>query len=569
MKHDKSNDENNAQPAAASARRKIWLYRAIFVLLGLAPFILLEAGLRVFHVGETELAQDPFAGFNSRNPLFEKSGDAFQTSRLRSQFFPEQEFKADKPAEEFRVFVLGGSTVYGKPFLAGTAFPKWLELELNARQSKRAVKVINCGGISYASHRLLHVAREIVAHSPDLVILATGHNEFLEDRTYYSLKSRSSAQEWAEHTALSLRTVSLARRWLGKDEAATLAPPPDEARAQQMVEDVQTRLDDHTGFASFKRDAAWQDRVASEFDLMIREIVNLCRSESTPLALVRLGSNHRDCPPFKSEHRTEFPPDAERTWQAAFDRGERLENDSPRDALKVYQEAETIDGEHALLLYRIARCHDRLGNHEQAARYYDLAKENDICPLRILNRLADTLSTIAKETQTPLIDAKTVLANASSESIPGFDFYLDHVHPSLGGHQQIARALLDSEQLRDVLPVLESSWDQKSIFEAHFKSLPRNYFSNGRRRLEWLDNWARRERLLDEIAPRDAAGFVRQGMRRYEFGNEDGAWESFSSALKHDAVIAKRLLTAYSAELRRQGRPNLSDRLDGRLNSRN
>ncbi len=562
-------ESNSKCESSGAKQRRLWLFRLLFVALGLAPFVALEIGLRAFQVGENDEPKDPFAGFNERNPLFERDGDIYRTSRFRGQYFPEQQFAAVKPSDEFRIFCLGGSTVYGKPFLSDTAFPKWLELELNARLTDKRAKVVNCGGISYASHRLLHVARETTQYEPDLIILATGHNEFLEDRTYYSLKSRSTAQEWVDHTALSLRTVALARRWLGKDKAPDLAPSPEDVSGSDHVGDVVTRLDDRIGFASFKRDEAWRTRVGEEFQTMLKEMVATCQANEIPILLVRLGSNLRDCPPFKSEHKPGLSLDEERRWREAFDLGGSLDIQDPEQALAAYREAEAIDARHAQLLYRMARCLDRIGQRELARQYYLQAKNEDICPLRMLDDFAAMVETVAQDAGVPMVDAQAALDRAAADAIPGFDLYLDHVHPSIGGHQRIAAKLASSPRLNSLLPLAAPlSHSQKAeAFKQHFSTLPRNYFSNGRRRLEWLDQWAQRQRLLAEVAPRDADDFIRQGMRRYEFGNSEGAWESFDQAIKSDSATAESLLQAYALELRNQGRPRLAGELAQRLNT--
>ena len=44
--------------------------------------------------------------------------------------------------------------------------------------------MINCGGVSYASYRLGPILDEVLGYEPDLIMLYTGHNEFLEARTY-------------------------------------------------------------------------------------------------------------------------------------------------------------------------------------------------------------------------------------------------------------------------------------------------------------------------------------------------------------------------------------------------
>lgn len=538
----------------------------MFVALGLSPFILIECALRIFDAGADADTQDPFAGFNAQNPLFEKHGEVYRTSRFRGQYFSEQEFAAIKPADEFRIFCLGGSTVYGQPFHAPTAFPQWLEIELNGRRPASRVKVVNCGGISYATHRLLHIVREVAQYQPDLIVLAAGHNEFLEDRTYYSLKSQSTAGQLAKQAAFSLRTVALARRWLGKDETAPLAATSDQGPPQKRIEDVSTRLDDTAGFASFKRDEQWQARVIGEYEMMIPAIAAACDEAAVPLILVNLGSNLRDCPPFKSEHRADISPDDERRWQDAFNQAEELESTDPGAALEAYRSAEALDPDYALLLYRMARIFDRQGEHDAALDYFIRAKEADVCPLRMLEQLNTILLQFAGSSGTPIVDLRGELERTSPQGIPGFDRFVDHVHPGIGGHQRLAQMIapvISRENFLEV-PLEWAPNERRAAYSEHISGLPMNYFKNGSRRLEWLDAWAGRQRLLLETAPRDAPGFLRQGMRRYEFGDEADAWESFSTALETDPSIAQALMQ-YAGELRGQGRSELALKLIDRL----
>ena len=91
-------------------------------------------------------------------------------------------------------YCLGGSTVQGRPYAIETSFTTWLELNLRTADPRYQWEVVNCGGVSYASYRLVPILRELLAYEPDLFIICTGHNEFLEDRTYASVKARSGVR---------------------------------------------------------------------------------------------------------------------------------------------------------------------------------------------------------------------------------------------------------------------------------------------------------------------------------------------------------------------------------------
>ena len=541
-------------PTAAAARRRWFALGG--VVAGLLPLIALEAALRLFGLGRPADRPDPFAGFNGDAPLFERQGAVYRTARARAPFIAPQEFSVAKPPGSFRLFCFGGSTVYGHPYTGETAFPKWLELELAARDPGRSWQAINCGGVSYASYRIAPMVREVLRYQPDLVIVATGHNEFLEDRTYHALKTRSALWTRLQRTAYALHTVGLVRQWLHRDAAAGSPPLAAPADAAPLPPDVTTRLDYASGYASYRRDEVWWQNVAAQYDESVRQIVADCRAAHVPVLLVRLGSNLRDCPPYKSEHRSNLAPGTEADWQAAFDLATAAEKtDLPR-ALHFYQEAAAIDAEHALLNFRLARVLDRLGRTAEALPYFEKAKDTDICPLRITAPLEQTLLKIAAETDTPLVDAAQVIAARSPAGIPGNDWYVDHVHPTIGGHQWIARTIAAQFPARGWLasPAEWPEAERVKTYTRHLASLGPAYLADGKRRLAWLEEWAKRQRLAAETIPVDASGFARLAFRSVDLGDEDAARAALREALKRDTAVAD-LVRTRAQDLTSEGRP--------------
>jgi lysophospholipase L1-like esterase len=541
------------------ARRRGFQFAAL--VLGLLPLVLAELALRVAGIAAPASGTDPLAGFNRQLRLFEPVGDRWQTIRSREPFFQPQSFAAVKPANGYRVFCFGGSTVYGHPYLADTAFPKWLELELAATQPGRRTEVVNCGGISYASYRLAPIVREVLDHQPDLVVLALGHNEFLEDRTYQPLKARSAARRWWEDRLSSLRLVTLFRGWLH-------APVKDQAIAGDggLPLEVHARLDDATGYASYHRDPKWHAQVIAQFEENFRAMLAACRAAKVPVLIVTLGSNLRDCPPFKSEHRAGLSVEEELRWQAEFDAGTAAERRDLKAALAHYEAAAKLDDQHALLAFRLARCHDRIGNFEAAREHYLRAKELDVCPLRMVEPVEAFQRRIASETQTPLVDARRATEARSPQGIPGHDEFLDHVHPNVAGHQWIARAIAVTLAETRLLPVADpwSGEARRAMYRAHLRTLPASYFPNGLRRVEWLERWAKRARLRDETEPADARAHLHTGFRWLDLGDADAAWAEFQSAIKlHPESLAE--LLRHADDLSGQGRGEAAAMLVRRL----
>src|SRR5207248_4148313 len=137
---------------------------------------------------------------------------------------------------------------------------------------------------------------------------------------------------------------------------------------------------------------------------------------------------------------------------------------------------------------------DRVGRSGEASGYYLKARDEDICPLRTPQRHEKILDQIATETGTPLVDAAALLAAKSPDGIPGNNWYLDHVHPTIGGHQKIVQAI--AAQMRDIRIVPDGApWPEekpRGTYARQLQELGPPYFSDGMRRVEGLENWARR-----------------------------------------------------------------------------
>ncbi len=549
---DHINPVSGTRTARARRSGKRPVFYLVAVLLGLSPFIALEILLRVFGIGEDAANAELHSGFGNVAPLFELDNAqlAYRTSHVKEQFFVADSFSAKKSANEFRIFCLGGSTVQGRPYRPETSFGQWLELELNATGSNNTFNVVNCGGISYASYRLRPVLKEVLNYEPDLIIVATGHNEFLEDRTYDSVKSRSGIRLRVEDSARSLRTVMLLRKLVGGEPRVE---PTEET--EPLPDEVETRLDNDAGYASYHRDEEWRAQVCDEFAASVTDMAETCNAAGVPIVLVRLGGNLRDCPPFKSEHRVDLSVEDEQTWQALFDEAAAVAEKDAKKALELYQRAARIDDQYPLLHFRIARTLDRLGRFNDALVSYQAALDQDICPLRMSTTIVERLKAIATEHSVPLVDAESAVAAMSPHAISGYDVYIDHVHPTIGAHQRIATEIVHTlrEQKMFNFKTSLTVTQRRQLYKAQIQQLESTYYSNGRRRIGWLEGWARRQRLFNETLPVDVRGYVSTSSRYLDLHRFDSAFENMVAAV-HLQKDASGLFVKAAAAVFQQGR---------------
>ena len=388
-------------------------------MLGLSVFLVAEAVCVLFDWGRPVDYDDPFVGFSKIHPLFvlDEAGQHYAIPKSRRRWFAPESFPARKGPDTFRIFCLGGSTVQGRPFSKETSLTTWLELALNSADASRDWDVVNCGGISYASYRLVPILEECLAYEPDLFIICTGHNEFLEERTYDHIKH--APRLWAApHEALAqFRSYTLFREAL---VAATgTATTPAAGDRPVLKDEVDALLDYHGGLKAYERDEEWRAGVIEHFEHNLRRLLALCRDARVPALLVLPPSNLRDCPPFKSQHRSGLLDADLRKWESLCKQAQARYRDDVQTAIRLLKRAVEIDDQYAGTFYELGKCYESLGLPEQARVAFLRAKELDICPLRILELMETALRQVARETDTPLIDAHQLLQQESPAGFGG------------------------------------------------------------------------------------------------------------------------------------------------------
>ncbi len=471
-------------------------FRLAAVTLGLAPLVAAETLFAVLDWGRPAYGGDPFLGFSAVHPLFvlNDQGTRRQIPSSRQDFFRPESFAAEKGADEFRIFCLGGSTVQGRPYSIETSFTTWLEMNLRAADPGRRWEVVNCGGVSYASYRLVPILEEVLGYEPDLIVLYTGHNEFLEDRTYGHIKRLPRAVAWPCELVARTRTYTLLQqgylRLRGRSGRVAAEGRP------MLGPETDAILEYRDGIQKYQRDEKWRRDVIDHFRYNLRRMARMTRHAGVPLLLVNPVCNLRDSPPFKNQHGDGLTPQQLRQWDALISKADQARETNVYRAAEFLQQAMAIDDQDAGLHYALAKCHDALGMTDRARESYIRAKELDICPLRILEPMNQAILDVARGPDVYLVDVRKLFEDLSRKEtdadIPGAFYMLDHVHPSFTGHMLIADALTEELIRRGVVGAV-ADWrrgqDQRA--RDHLNSLGRLYFEKGQERLEALKLWAR------------------------------------------------------------------------------
>ncbi|MFV2069613.1 MAG: tetratricopeptide repeat protein, partial [Pirellulales bacterium] len=507
-------------------------------------FLLAELLLAWCGVRPVLYEEDPYVGFASHIPLFVAKQDADEqtvmvTAENKQRFFNRQQFPQHKEAGTCRIFCLGGSTTYGRPYDDTTSFCGWLRALLPEADRSRRWELINAGGISYASYRVAHVTEELLRYDPDWFIVYCGHNEFLERRTYAPIlrlpETVIGLGGVLSHSRLYAATKHVVDATVKKSTART-------STRDILPAEVQTLLDDSVGPSAYQRDDAERQDVLQHYRYNLSRMVQAIHSVGAGVVLVTPASNLRQCAPFKSQHRDDLTETDRARWRRAFTRAKQARADRRWEEARVaVEEALEMDGRYAHAHYLRGRVLWEMGRFAEAKRSFVRARDEDVCPLRAATSMQQIVAEIAAQQHVPLVDFAAIAEQQAEHATPGDDMFLDHVHPTIEGNLLLALALLDTlAQEGWVHP--RADWGPSAVEQVKIrveKRLDRTAHGVAMKNLAKVLNWSGKfeeagkaaRRALQSI-PHDAGAHYEAGVSAVRLGRRSDALIHLQQAVR-------------------------------------
>jgi lysophospholipase L1-like esterase len=343
--------------------------------------------------------------------------------------FPEKQplFLAEKPANGWRVFVLGESSVKGLPYETG-CFSDWLRLRCAAMLPDRTVEVVNAGNAGWHATDIRLLLQESLAHQPDLLVWMVGHNEFVP------------------HNVLDLRAELLhpVRHALGRSAGAL--------RITHWLSSFVTRLERTRPVTFDRRHSDEEPCYGPELPLLrerFREAtagaVADARAAGVPIVLCTLPRNIRQWPPANSffSPALRADPALRAQWDEAYGRGlAALEAGDTGAALAALDEARRIDAAPAKLHFALGRALAAANQPEQAREAWLRSLAQDGGPMRAQDWAEQAIRDVAADSLAPLVDLQALFDDRAPLKLMGKELISDNCHPNLAGHELIATALL-------------------------------------------------------------------------------------------------------------------------------
>jgi len=435
--------------------------KVVFSIVATVVFLLiLEGILVVAGVKTNSYASDPYLGFSATTRLFVDDGSGgLTTSDAKLTLFNRQSFPADS-SDAFRVFCVGGSTTFGRPYDDTTSFCGWIRELLPVADPTRKWEVVNAGGVSYASYRVALLMEELVEYDPDLFIVYSGHNEFLERRSYPQIIAMPRVVRGVGAIASKTRIWTAVSQVV---ESVTGAGSRQETDPDILDEEVKTLLDDAIGPSAYTRDDELADKVLQHYRFNLARMVEIASSVGAETLFVTPASNLENSRPFKSEHRADLNANEEQRFNDAVNAARQLRSESDMDAaIAKINEAATIDPRHAQLAFLQGRLLAEASRWDEARAAFERARDEDICPLRALGPMTEIVRSVAVERGATLVDFTLLADEWSNDSIPGDDLFFDHVHPTIEVHRRVALAIIETMAQSGIVSV-DAGWNEQSV----------------------------------------------------------------------------------------------------------
>jgi tetratricopeptide (TPR) repeat protein len=417
-------------------RRRLAFLAVLAIGVPAVLLLLAEAAVRML---VPEPADDPFLTLVSPASVFERrtlEGQEYYVVTHRETYSDRAtRVPVAKPAGALRVFGVGGSAAAGWPHPAGESYADHLRAMLAAALAPRAVEVHNVAGHGFASYRVRRIFDEILELAPDLVIVYSGNNEFVERRTYlHETGVVAAAEALARRSRLARLLSDWARRRLVPGSALSGAGNDHlDYHLWAHIEQVASEL---------RSDPAQLARVEQHYAHSMQYMADRARARGVPIVFLTVPVNLRDWHPHVSKNSRQGAELED--WRQKYRAGRRaLLEGRHDDAAAALAAASRVDPQHAETWFWLGRALLAQEHPAAALDAFTRAKDSDFNPFRALSAFNATLRNLGGSGPgVAVVDMERVLAARADRGVPGFDLFLDYVHPTRRGNLLLAAEVL-------------------------------------------------------------------------------------------------------------------------------
>ena len=399
-------------------QKKRLIFTLITILIPILILVLLEIGLQIFQYGGNfDLfiqAPEEVSDYYICNHDVADRYFFIQSTRPSPQ---KDLLLKKKPENDFRIFVMGGSTTAGYPYGNNLMFSRILHKKLCDVFPNRKIEVINTAMSAVNTYTLLDFTDEIIKQDPDAILIYAGHNEYYGAMGVASMeslgKNRNVVKAYLQ--LKRFRLFILIRDIVGKVRIWTskLGKTPKTDSQETLMARIVSDQD-------IPMDSKVFDLGIKQFEGNLSDILKKFHTAGIPVVLSDLVCNLRDQRPFVSKPAAGYP--------AAND---------------VFQQARSLDlsGQYADNLYRLAKALDALR-------------------FRAPEAINEVIYRLAEQYQYPVVPMRDAFNEASLHRLVGDNLMTDHLHPNMHGYFLMAEAFFQTMKENHLI---DTDWPEENI----------------------------------------------------------------------------------------------------------
>ena len=380
-----------------------------FIMLILIPvifFILLELSLRLFDYGK-DIPQwvDARRGKYIINPevAFRYFNQVENIPTTIEDIFDQQ-----KKNNAFRVFVLGGSSAAGFPYMPMGSFSRYIRKRLELTYPNSTIEVVNISLSAVNTYTILDMLPGVLEQKPNLILIYAGHNEYYGALGVGSMESLGTFRSFVKLVLYlnKYKTVQLIRNIISGIFSLFASKNLEESPGTLMS---RMAKDQYIPMNSDKYTIGLE-----QFEGNMREILELIKSHNVPVIVGKVVSNLKDQKPFISVPSEEYPT-----------------------ANQVYEEAKK----------KLMN-----GHSKDADSLFRLAKDLDALRFRAPEKINQIIRQVCGEYNATCVSIDSIFNSVSPYGIIGNNLMTDHLHPNIEGYQLMGKAYYEAMEQAGYLP---------------------------------------------------------------------------------------------------------------------
>ncbi len=359
------------------------------------------------------------------------------------------ECAANAPADRYIIFSYGESTVYGTPV---PEYGFMAQIDSATKKSDATqYTVCNMGEGGRDSNGVLLDVERTLQYKPDLIIVFSGHNDFLQPEF-----EATSMRRWRERIA-GFATIRAVNKLTEKINRRLSKPVIQQALPQTLV-------------AVDRNGQDYQLRIG-RYESNMEHIIEAAEDADVPLLFGTLTSNLDQWAPVyrKIPIGSGGVRDEQRTAAIL----NFLHSGQVTEAKSLFDGASWSSEEKAAPVVKYMEAHflpaDTQAERLAREKAFKAARDADPIPWRVLSRFnTHVRKAVATSSNARLVDIEQILGDAAGDGAPGYDLTTDNCHPTPASNYLIARSLLDAIEIVHVKSI---PWSKQDA-EAYISSLP-------------------------------------------------------------------------------------------------